>query len=134
MTENIESAEVVEKTDREKELEAQLAALKSAAYEPKNEVEQSTRDRSPVKPQDHKPAKGEIVDVHFMGSTFKVIKGSLTRLSTMDLLEQGMVSTALAKLVGRTAYSEFLEKNPEADEKTAGELLEAIAEATEAGK
>lgn len=95
-------------------------------------TETPTRAKSVKKPADHKPAAAEKVSVEHAGIKFSVTRGALNSLRTLDMLERGLVTTALRKLVGDKAFEEYLDKNPEADAESAGELLEVIADKVDA--
>ncbi|MBK0420156.1 hypothetical protein JD276_14050 [Leucobacter sp. CSA1] len=100
------------------ELEAELAALRA----------QSTRDRSPVKPADHKPGKSDLVKVEYKGVEFEVKAGGMSSLRVLDALERNQFTTALRYLVGDQSFDRFLVDVPDADAEDAGKLLELIAE------
>lgn len=121
---------MTETTEKSREeLEAELESLRAQKTAvTKVAPELSTRDQSPVKPQDHKPGASAPVEVEFGGVKFTAARGAFNKLATLDLLERGMVNTAIRRVVGDVAYSEFLEKNPDADEETAGKLLEALTD------
>lgn len=121
MTTNPEHTTSPEPEESREAMEAELARLRALEA-----AELSTRDRSPVKPQDHKPAADEVKTVEFGGVTFKAARNAFNKLATLDLLERGMINTAIRRVVGDETYTEFLEKNPDADEETAGKLLEAL--------
>lgn len=98
------------------ELKAEIEALRS------------TRDRSPVKPTDHKPADEDTVSVEYDGTTFTVRKGILSSLKVLRPLEKNHLVTALEAILGEDAFNDFLEKNPEADAEDAGKIFELIVE------
>lgn len=89
---------------------------------------ETTRAKSAKKPADHKPATEASQTVEFGGIKFQATRKSLESLVTIDLLERGMINTALRRIVGDKNYDLFLKKNPDADAETAGELLEAIGD------
>lgn len=91
-------------------------------------TETTTRAKSVKKPEDHKPAAAEQVAIEFGGVKFTAARGALDSLRTLDMLERGLVTTVLRRLIGDAQFEEFLEKNPDAGAEQAGELLEAIAE------
>ncbi|UOQ56072.1 hypothetical protein MUN78_10185 [Leucobacter allii] len=127
------NAELDEK-QRVAEMEAELAALRARDAAPEKVApELSTRDRSPITPQDHKPAAAEAVQVEFEGITFTATRGKLGSLRVLDLLERNQIATALRTLVGDEKFEEFLTRFPDADAEMAGKMLEAIAKAVGAG-
>lgn len=89
---------------------------------------ETTRAKSAKKPEDHKPAAVDTVKIEHSGVEFTASRGALDSLRTLDLLERGMVNTALRRLIGDEKYEEFLDKNPDADAESAGNLLQAISE------
>ncbi|KAM9866752.1 hypothetical protein ACIFOC_00444 [Leucobacter aridicollis] len=111
-------------------LDAEIERLR--AEKEKRELElhapESTRDRSPAKPQDHKPADADLVTIEHAGVTFTTTRGSLGSLRTLDMLERNQITSALRRVIGDKSFEEFLDKNPDAGAEQAGELLNAIAE------
>ncbi|GAA1323159.1 hypothetical protein ACFSWE_08635 [Leucobacter albus] len=89
---------------------------------------ETTRSKSAKKPADHKPAAAEQVSIEHGGVKFTAARGSLDSLRTIDMLERGLISTTLRRIIGDKKFEEFLDKNPDAGAEAAGELLEAIAE------
>lgn len=118
-----------DRIEREREMEAELAELRADRDRANAEAGAvSTRDRSPVKPEDHKPAEADLVTVEHGGVTFETTRGSLGSLRTLDLLERNQITTALRRVIGDEKFEEFLDKNPDAGAEEAGDLLNAIAE------
>ncbi len=95
-------------------------------------TETTTRAKSVKKPADHKPAAAEKVSIEHGGVKFTASRGALNSLRTLDMLERGLVTTVLRKLIGDEKFEEYLDKNPDADAESAGELLEAIADKVDA--
>lgn len=89
---------------------------------------ETTRAKSAKKPADHKPADAEQVKIEHAGVSFTAARGSLDSLRTLDMLERGLINTALRRIIGDAKFEEFLDKNPDAGAEAAGELLEAIAD------
>lgn len=89
---------------------------------------ETTRSKSAKKPADHKPAAADTVKIEHGGVEFSASRGALDSLRTLDLLERGMINSALRRLIGDDKYDEFLDKNPDADAESAGDLLRAISE------
>lgn len=118
----IEADELDELRAKVRELEARDAQIEHA------EAALSTRDRSPAKPQDHKPADADLVMIEHAGVTFTTTRGSLGSLRTLDMLERNQITSALRRVIGDKSFEEFLDKNPDAGAEQAGELLNAIAE------
>ena len=89
---------------------------------------ETTRAKSVKKPADHKPASPEIVTVKHGGVEFAVARNAVESLRTLDMLERGMINSAIRRIVGDAKYDEFLDKNPEAGVEDAGALFESLAD------
>jgi len=109
------------------ELEAELAR-RETSEKPAEQADRTTRERSAIKPQDHKPAAAEIQIVEHGGVTFEVTRNVLDDLRTLDMLERGMITSSLRRIVTDKKFEEFLEKNPGANTEAAAALLEAITD------
>lgn len=129
--------EATEKT--REELEAEIAALRAAAEE---KPVTSTRERSPIKPQDHKPAD-EVFKHTFYGVEVEVQKRLLRdwRLQRMiGRTQKGDIDAAasiLDFLIGAEKHEQIIEAIIEqdgwCDSDKIGELTKDLFEAVGAG-
>ena len=108
MTENTEKTR--------EELEAELAALREAVQEsPAAEFAAeetvrrlSTREQSPVKPQDHKPANGETITFEYRGETYEVDARFSRDVRTASLFNKNEFEAAITKMIGADGYEALL--------------------------
>lgn len=125
MTENT-IPEVVESAEpsRVDALEAELARLRAerAAVE-KVAPELSMRERSPIKPQDHKPADHEKVAFEFRGETYEVDARFSRDVRTAAMFNKNDFETAISKMIGADGYEALLTSLEDEDGFVDAELL-----------
>lgn len=95
---------------REREMQAELEELR-AERDRANETTTapSTREQSPIKPQDHKPAADETVSVEYAGETFEIKVGVASSARLLRALEKNQISAAVERLIGEDGYDRLLD-------------------------
>lgn len=111
MTENTTAVE-----QSREDLEAELERLraKQAATE-KVTPALSTRERSPIKPQDHQPGKHDSFTVEIAGETFEIDARAPKHIPTMFALRQNDFETVLTNLIGSEALQRVVKKLEDED-------------------
>lgn len=82
------------------QLEAKLAEMNEQMEAREAAPTLSTRDRSPVKPQDHKPASEHAVTFDFEGEKFTVDVRAIRDTRTMFALRKEDMETVLLRTLG----------------------------------
>lgn len=121
------------------ELEAKLAEFDETGPA----VELSTRDRSPVKPQDHKPAETEVINLTFYGVGVEIQRRLIKDWRMVRLIgrsqnnDMSAASEILDFLLGVEAHDQIIANIVEADGWCDAEKIETITtelfEALDAG-
>lgn len=99
-----ETTSTVPEKSRE-ELEAELERLRTQQAAPVI----ATRDRSPVKPQDHQRGQHEKIRVDLAGEAFEIDARAPKHIPTMFALRQGDFETVLKNLIGSDGLSRVVD-------------------------
>lgn len=118
MTETTHTPETADTSKTREELEAEILALRAEQAAPAADeaaVELSTRDRSPIKPQDHKPKISQPATVTFLGETYTFDRREPTNPPTFFALNRGDMETVLTRLVGEDGLARAIKSTEDDD-------------------
>ena len=93
----------------------------------------STREQSPAKPQDHKPAADDTVSVEYAGEEFAIKVGVASSARLLRALEKNQIAAAVERLIGEDGYDRLLDAiEAEYGEDDMGKVAEFMGKALEA--